>query len=980
MLHLNSSFITLFILTLLSIFYTNANAALYSDCVYSWEFGDEDRKLVIVRPIGQICYKRCQNECNSFARGKNDADLRKDKDAYNSAINGVGDDLNADIIDSCIAACQKGDFFKSKYRDYDENHNVVWKDEITTKAACGTSGISSANYNYYQSDLVIDPTKNQKIRIKMLDESGQSEIGSSIYLCGFKTMKLTPVWNSMLKSKWPDGATVNGKITNDKENWHARNYYWTDTEIDIKDGDYLELRYGGNYMFQPYSIGYSSSFNQSLQVWKPEAFGGSFFGNWKSIELTGSQFKLAEINILSRDKDGIPTSIDYSNIEAVNNANNALDWYGLKGRIWSETRPLSSDYNITTFESDYGSSLGMSILSWITDPTESDNPTKRSKERVRMLSFSGVLQGFSDKYIRLALRHYDNPNVPVGMGSTTDYADNLGGIDVTIKWRGCNFRSGERLQYAIIPVNSSGEYLPDSPNIDWQDVDIKSDFFPAVGKEKGNVFFRIKRLDLDYSKGLEPTCPRLFPMPCQSTLNNITNPAKYAAYNTTGEYYIAVEKEVEAAPVSGSLAEILQEIVDYLFKDDPNNPRNGIVPKTFKHFVTDTNFITAVRALLVLYIAFTGISFITGLAQTTQKEAIIRIAKISIVTVLISDRSWDFFNNYLFNLFTVGSLELIVRIASSMNGSMQFNEQEFFNNPSIIFSVFDAPFKQLFSAQVWVKIASLICANLFGFLIAIVIIFAIGMYAICIAKVLMLYLVSIISLGILFLVGPIFICFILFPFTKQFFDSWFKQMLSFALQPVFVITAVAFLNTLLMTALYVTLGFTACKVCILGFSILGFDVCLIPGYMSLASAHHPPTDSFGIPINSLASAIFFLIIGQAMYVFCNFSSSLANMIVTSSFMGLNLSEAAANANPVNALLSAFGSPRGGSAGAGRAGARASGRGGKDRVGGQYDKARRAPFGENLRLDDINANNRKEEENTQEQSKGSDRDSNNSGIE
>ncbi|MDJ1407225.1 MAG: hypothetical protein MRQ13_02375 [Candidatus Midichloria sp.] len=80
------------------------------------------------------------------------------------------------------------------------------------------------------------------------------------------------------------------------------------------------------------------------------------------------------------------------------------------------------------------------------------------------------------------------------------------------------------------------------------------------------MFFRIKRLDLDYSKGLEPTCSRLFPMPCQSTLNNVTNPAKYAAYNTTGEYYISVEKEVEAAPVSGNLAEILQEIVDYLFK------------------------------------------------------------------------------------------------------------------------------------------------------------------------------------------------------------------------------------------------------------------------------------------------------------------------------------------------------------------------------------------------------------------------------
>lgn len=29
------------------------------------------------------------------------------------------------------------------------------------------------------------------------------------------------------------------------------------------------------------------------------------------------------------------------------------------------------------------------------------------------------------------------------------------------------------------------------------------------------------------------------------------------------------------------------------------------------------------------------------------------------------------------------------------------------------------------------------------------------------------------------------------------------------------------------------LGFTACKVCILGLSILGFDICLIPGYMNL---------------------------------------------------------------------------------------------------------------------------------------------------
>ena len=889
------------IFIIVNIFYLSANATIYSDCIYSWEFGNDNRKLLIVRPVGQICYKRCVNECNSFARGNDYTD--------NNATNVVGEELNQDIIDACKLACQKGEKFTSQYRDYDENHNVVWKDAVTTKVACGMGGISSADYNYYQSDLVVDPTKNQRIRVKMIDESGQSEIGNAIYLCGFKTVKLEPVWDSILKSKWPNNAMINSRISHNKRDWHARNYNWVDTGIDIKDGDYLEIRYGGNYMFWVDSAHYNSPLNQSLQVWKPGHYGASFYSNWIAEELIGSKFVLPEIIITARDNDGIPISMDFSKIESANNANNALDWYGLKGRIWSQSRKLPDGYSILSFSDEFGNSLGTNIFSYITDPTESDNPAERTKERYKMLSFSGILKGFSNQYMRLALRHYDDPK-SVGSSSMTEFSDNLGGKEVMIKWRGCNFRSGDRLQYAIIPLNSSGEYAPDAPGVDWYDVNVKDDFKPAQGKEKGNIFFRIKRLDSSYNSGLLPSCSAVAPAPCDSTLANINDLGKYAAYSTTGEYYISVEKESDESPVSGFLSSILKEIMDYLFDNDKTNPRNGIVPKVFKNLVLDTKFITAVRALLVFYVAFTGISFITGLAQFNQKEAITRIFKISIVVILISDKSWEIFNTYLFRFFTVGSLELIARISSSMNGSITFSEQEFLNNPAIVFNVFDEPFKQLFSSQVWAKIASLIFANLLGFLIAIIVIFAIVIYAVCIAKVLMLYLISVISLGILFIVSPIFICFILFNFTKPFFDAWFKQMLSFALQPVFVVTAVAFLNSLLMTALYITLGFTACKVCLFGFSIIGIDVCFIPGYMSLASAHHPQTDSFGLPMNSLASAILFLIIGQAMYVFCNFAALLGNMIATSSFVGINLAEVAAQSNPVTGVFSIFGSSDG----------------------------------------------------------------------
>ena len=884
----------------------HANAALYSDCIYSWEFGNDNRKLVVVRPVGQICYKRCVNECNSFARGDNDADIRKDTDAYNSAVNSVGEELNQDIIDACTLACRKGEYFTSKYRDYDKNHNIVWKDEITTKVACGTSGISSADYNYYQSDLIVDPTKNQKIRIKMIDESGRSEIGSSIYLCGFKTVKLKPVWDSILKSHWPDDATIKSRRSNNKSDWHAKNYNWVDTGIDIKDGDYLEIRYSGNYIFQPDITRYNSPLNKSLQIWKPGPYGATFYSNWTAEELIGSKFILPEVVITGRDKDGVPISMNFSQVENANNSNNNLDWYGLKGKIWSQSRKLPDGYDIFTFNREFGNMLGTNIFSYITDPTESDDLAKRKKERYTIISFSGVLKGFSSQYMRLALRHYDTPNIP-GTPPITKFSDNLGGKEVTIKWRGCNFRSGDRLQYAIVPLSNSGEYSPDDPSVEWHDVNIKNDFIPSQGKAQGNIFFRIKKLDSSYNSGLEPSCSAFAPAPCDSTFANINDPGKYAAYNSTGEYYLAVEKESDEAPVSGFLSSILKEIMDYLFNVDPTKPRNGVVPKIFKNLVVDTQFMTAVKALLVFYVAFTGISFITGLAQLNQKEAITRILKISVVTMLISDRSWEIFNTYLFNFFTVGSLELIAKISSSMNGSMIFSNQEFLNNPAIVFNIFDEPFKQLFSSQVWAKIASLVFANLLGFLVAIVVIFAIVIYAICIAKVLMLYLISVISLGILFLVGPVFICFILFNFTKPFFDAWLKQMLSFALQPVFVVTAVAFLNSLLMTALYLTLGFTACKICVFGFSMIGIDICFIPGYISLSSAHHPPADSFGLPMNLLASAILFLIIGQAMYVFCNFAAALGNMIATSSFVGINLAESAAKANPIIGALSFFGS-------------------------------------------------------------------------
>ena len=143
-------------------------------------------------------------------------------------------------------------------------------------------------------------------------------------------------------------------------------------------------------------------------------------------------------------------------------SNNALRWYGLRGKIWSETTPLKSNYTYNKFNYIYGN-YGSAIFNQITEPTETQQLHTRTKERRKFILFSGVLKDFSDSYIRLALRHYGS-DIDSKASRSSNY---IGGFDVVARWRGCNFRSGERLQYALVPEDSSSEYHPEFSNTKW---------------------------------------------------------------------------------------------------------------------------------------------------------------------------------------------------------------------------------------------------------------------------------------------------------------------------------------------------------------------------------------------------------------------------------------------------------------------------------------------------------------------------------
>ncbi len=819
--------------------------ALYENCIFSWEFGDTQREVLVVSPVGSICSQRCSNECQSFSRI------------------GFDGELNQDIIDQCTMVCQSGQIFSSQYREANPDSTAwypyVWKPSVSTMTSCSSSPTSNASAynNYFDTGLQVSPGTEAVITVYISPNS----TGNVIHMCGMKTVKVFPTLYSFVDNTWSANTELWRNAGTSITTWNARNPNWTDTGIDVKDGDSLSITMGWGYVRGggcPCS--YNTPKEYSLYIRKP--YNDSWNDGGK-LYLAGTELKVAGSN----DTGG------YSISPAQAAANNAkYTFLGLSNTIFRNTR---SNVLIDGTMIDY--------------------------YKYNLIYYSGNLSGFSPYWSRLGILHVDG-------GDRSNWDDNVGGQYVQIMWRGCSYYNGDRLQYAIAPPSSSNAntYDPKDPRVEWHDislVDIQNgNNVTLQGAQAGELYLRIK--PLSFETAAAPNCPNDESI-CKSSNANVRS--NYGAPATSGQYYVSVQVVGNPALISNFVADIINTVHGYLFGSSSGA---GKVQTIFNNTLINSDLISAIRALLVLYIAYTGLSFIAGIAHITQRDAVIRFVKIGVVLALIAPNSWGFFYTYLFSLFTDGSLELIAKVSSATNSSTEQIAQ-IEQDPSLIFSVFDKPFTILFSKEVWIKICAMLLSSFLGFFLAIFIIFAVITYAFCIGKAIIMYLISMMGVAILLLIAPLFISFILFEYTRQFFDAWLKQLLSFALQPVFIFGIIAMLNNLMLIALYTTLGYTACSVCFLGFDLGSIaNICLIPGWTTLIDMHYPADDFLGMPLTQVGAVLFFLLMVQSTYVLMDYCSKVAMQITSGGFIGTNLADMLDRNDPVEKVVGGIGAVTG----------------------------------------------------------------------
>lgn len=262
--------------------------------------------------------------------------------------------------------------------------------------------------------------------------------------------------------------------------------------------------------------------------------------------------------------------------------------------------------------------------------------------------------------------------------------------------------------------------------------------------------------------------------------------------DNAGKYKVILKSGVQKE--GGGPVAALKESINKVFYDDSEG--GGVVKKIFNSILIDSGFQNIVRACLILFVIGSAIGFSIGVIQITQTELIVRLFKITIISVLLtSDTAWSFFYNNLFSAF-IGFIDY----ASTV---MMGNNVGQVKDPNII--------EMMISMETIAKLFSLLFTEWTGF-IYIALFFVLLYYLIIIlAKALVLYFTAMLSLGIVIALAPIFLIFMLFNITKSFYENWLKRVIRFTIQPLILIAGISMISYMVKHEIQTSLGFRVCK-------------------------------------------------------------------------------------------------------------------------------------------------------------------------
>jgi type IV secretory pathway VirB6-like protein len=322
-------------------------------------------------------------------------------------------------------------------------------------------------------------------------------------------------------------------------------------------------------------------------------------------------------------------------------------------------------------------------------------------------------------------------------------------------------------------------------------------FIPDDYKDKtGKMFFRIADPEVE-AKATKP-----------SLCNNITD--NYYQDNQ-GKVNLNVQISKNNTTIAqGLYKSFIIPIEEYLL-GNPDTKDIGIEEHFFTKVTAKGGIINNVLILaLTFLVAFTGIGYLVGFIKYSQWELTIKIIKLAVVIALVSASSWDFFAKYAIDFFRTSSLDLVGDIL--LMGDMGGDITSYGNNGiEGLFSNLDNILGLFISAEVNGKILGLLFFPIFtGALMVLMFYYSFYIFIHIIAKVLILYVSIFIMMSFAFIIAPIFIIFILFEKTKDYFSKWLDLVLGYSVQFIFLALVVGVFSWIILALFLGLLDYTVC--------------------------------------------------------------------------------------------------------------------------------------------------------------------------
>lgn len=216
------------------------------------------------------------------------------------------------------------------------------------------------------------------------------------------------------------------------------------------------------------------------------------------------------------------------------------------------------------------------------------------------------------------------------------------------------------------------------------------------------------------------------------------------------------------------------------------------------------DFFAFVRFALTIYVMIFGFNFLIGKVEFNLIELVQLLIKVIIIAGLINGSTFELFRDYIYPLVIEFADEILKNAAGS-------------DHP---FGFIDDIGSYIFFSPIFiVQIMSLYSISYLGLFYIAMILLSVFFFARTIFYALSVYFMSKMLLGALLGFAPLFLICILFPLTKEIFESWVSTLFQYIIEPILLVLGFIVFASLFELMLDQILDFSVCIKCIFPFKI-----------------------------------------------------------------------------------------------------------------------------------------------------------------